>query len=99
VDAVRGGSVAGAGALATIYRGPVNELAVAAGVDSEILLGRAMAHEIGHLLLGTNEHRPGGLMKAEWTPALLKERAPAYWVFSRDDRARLAKNLERRVNP
>jgi len=31
------------------------------------ILGRAMAHEVVHLLLGTTSHADLGLMKAEWT--------------------------------
>ena len=30
------------------------------------LLGHVIAHEIGHLLLGTNEHARSGLMQARW---------------------------------
>ena len=30
------------------------------------ILGRAMAHEVVHLLLGTTSHAEVGLMKAEW---------------------------------
>jgi len=30
------------------------------------ILGHAMAHEIGHLLLGPS-HSPAGIMRAEWT--------------------------------
>ena len=30
------------------------------------LLGYAMAHEVGHLLLGSNSHSPTGLMRADW---------------------------------
>jgi len=30
------------------------------------VLGHAMAHEIGHVLLGTDAHSVGGLMKARW---------------------------------
>jgi hypothetical protein len=32
----------------------------------EELLGLAVAHEIGHLLLGTNKHSNSGLMRAPW---------------------------------
>ena len=32
------------------------------------LLGAAMAHEIGHVLLDSCEHSPGGLMKSSWGP-------------------------------
>ena len=37
---------------------------VKTGVPMPILLGRVTAHEIGHLLLGTNSHAPPGLMQA-----------------------------------
>ena len=30
------------------------------------ILGNVAAHEIGHLLLGTLEHSPNGIMKADW---------------------------------
>jgi hypothetical protein len=33
---------------------------------AEELLGLAVAHEIGHLLLGTNRHSNSGLMRAPW---------------------------------
>jgi hypothetical protein len=31
-------------------------------------LGHVMAHEVGHLLLGTSSHTPTGLMIADWHP-------------------------------
>ena len=37
------------------------------GVALSQILGRAMAHEIVHLLLGTTSHTGLGLMKGEWT--------------------------------
>ncbi len=33
-----------------------------------ILLAHAIAHEVGHLLLGTNKHAHDGVMKAQWSP-------------------------------
>jgi len=32
-----------------------------------VILGHAAAHEIGHLLLGSNSHSPFGLMRARWS--------------------------------
>ncbi len=49
-----------AGTLATIYEDRVESLATEAHVDSGRLLGRAIAHEIGHLLLGTASHARAG---------------------------------------
>ena len=34
--------------------------------ELRVLLGYAMAHELGHLLLGTDSHSPRGLMRADW---------------------------------
>ena len=49
----------GTGVLATIYVDRVEWLARQAGADSRALLGRAIAHELGHLLLATTSARPG----------------------------------------
>jgi hypothetical protein len=35
-------------------------------VSLPTLLGHAIAHELGHLFLGTNSHSPTGLMRARW---------------------------------
>lgn len=83
----------GGGTLATVYRDRVAHLAEEAGIDTGTLLGRTMAHEVGHLLLGTNAHAPTGLMRATWTSDLLRRRIGADWQFSRDERAALARNL------
>jgi hypothetical protein len=44
---------AASGTLATVYVDRVAVMARSAGLDAGTLLGRVMAHEIGHLLLGT----------------------------------------------
>jgi hypothetical protein len=57
----------GSGRLATIYLDRVVQLAKAAAVDVTRLLGYAIAHELGHLLLGDISHSRTGLMRATWT--------------------------------
>jgi hypothetical protein len=47
------------------------------------ILGHGVAHEIGHLLLGTNSHAPTGLMRARWQPADLADASQARLLFSR----------------
>ena len=42
----------------------VEEAAHAMEVDPALLLGATMAHEIGHILLGTGSHSPKGVMSA-----------------------------------
>jgi hypothetical protein len=48
------------------------------------LLGHGIAHEIGHLLLGTNSHSPSGLMSAHWNARELKLAARGQLTFSID---------------
>ena len=72
---------AGGGSLATIYADRVEVVAESAGLDAAELLGRATAHEIGHLLLGTNRHAPRGLMRASWSSSELRRRLSTEWLF------------------
>src|SRR5262249_36283823 len=80
---------AGAGKLATIYVDRVRWLAAEAGADMPTLVGLALAHEIGHLLLGTNTHARAGLMRAVWSRAELQRGEAADWLFGRSEAARM----------
>ena len=70
------------GKLATVFVDRVQWLAAQAGSDSATLLGFAVAHEIGHLLLGTNAHGTAGLMRAIWSRAELQRYRVNDWLFS-----------------
>jgi hypothetical protein len=72
---------AGTGSLATVYADRVRVMAQSAGIDEAELLGRAMAHEIGHLLLGTNGHASQGLMRASWSSVDLRGHR-VQWFFN-----------------
>jgi hypothetical protein len=80
----------GTGALATVYADRLNVLASRTGVDAGALLGRAIAHEVGHLLLGTARHSPTGLMRAHWSDRELQRDARSDWTFSQEDLVRIA---------
>ena len=73
---------AGEGILATVYIDQVNWLATSAKVERTLVLGRAVAHEIGHLMLGTNEHTSRGLMREIWTAEELQRNRAEDWQFS-----------------
>jgi hypothetical protein len=70
------------GALATVYLDRVRWLADTMAADAAALLGRAIAHELGHLLLGTPEHARSGLMRATWSHEMVRSNRPAEWRFS-----------------
>jgi hypothetical protein len=54
------------GDLAYIFYHRVEELAATEDASAAQILGHAMAHEIGHLLLNSNRHSDVGIMQAEW---------------------------------
>jgi hypothetical protein len=58
------------GVLATIFFHRVE--AVTKGGPVAPVLGNAVAHELGHLLLGPNAHSPTGIMTAHWSREFLK---------------------------
>ncbi|HEY6506569.1 MAG TPA: hypothetical protein VIY56_01065 [Vicinamibacterales bacterium] len=74
------------GVLATMYYDRVQIVAERGGLDSGELLGRAMAHEVGHLLLRAAGHSPTGLMRAVWADEELTGNRREDWVFSPQDR-------------
>jgi hypothetical protein len=67
--------------LATVYVDRVDDLARHLDVDHQTLLGRTIAHEIGHLLLASNTHSASGLMRQVWSGQELRGRRADDWVL------------------
>ncbi len=86
-----------AGTVATVFADRIRTLAAGAGVSEADLLGRAMAHEVGHLLLGTRDHNRDGLMRGEWTTIELARNRPWEWALSRKDGAKMRQAIVRRM--
>jgi hypothetical protein len=86
-----------AGTLATVYLDRIDALAGQAGVDRGELLGRAIAHEIGHLILGTVDHPRFGLMRALWKADELRRDMALDWIFSEDQGAEMRRRLAART--
>jgi hypothetical protein len=72
----------GSGVLATVFMNRVDRFAEVAQYSRSIVLGRAIAHEIGHLILGTASHSESGLMREVWTVEQLLQNRPEDWQFS-----------------
>jgi hypothetical protein len=49
-----------------------NEICGNGKYPQEIILRALIAHEVGHVLLGTNSHAPRGIMSAMLSPADLR---------------------------
>jgi hypothetical protein len=82
------------GVLATVFVDRVEWIAGLSETDAALLLGRAIAHEIGHLLLGTNAHSVSGLMRAQWTPADIRRHASTEWELTRENAAAIWRRLQ-----
>ncbi|MGE3705416.1 MAG: hypothetical protein AB7I13_09110 [Vicinamibacterales bacterium] len=88
----------GAGYFATVYANRVARVAAGARVETGALLGRALAHEVGHLLLGHQRHSTHGLMRANWTAAALSREGPASWRFTPEEGTLMRHQLMRRAS-
>jgi hypothetical protein len=54
------------GAYITVFINPGQHKARLDSVSNGTLLGHAVAHEIGHVLLGADSHSPAGIMRPVW---------------------------------
>ena len=59
-------SADGSGCYANLFYERIEEMHERSRVNLASLLGDVAAHEIGHLLLGTNSHAANGIMRARW---------------------------------
>jgi hypothetical protein len=76
------------GWLATVFSDRIGSAASRVRVDAGTLLGLVMAHEVGHLLLGSDYHSQRGVMRADWQDGLLNHMSDEY-RFSTLEAARM----------
>jgi hypothetical protein len=86
-----------AGTLATVFADRIEAFAIRSRTEGSLVLGRAIAHEIGHLLLGTIEHSTWGLMRSEWPDTAPNWDAGDEWRFSSDESAALRRAVFERA--
>src|SRR5262249_57022513 len=82
------------GALATVFADRIASTAEHLGVETGTLMGRAMAHELIHLILGTTTHTRRGLMRADW----MSPPQQSDWTLSRAEVERLQRGLMARMS-
>jgi hypothetical protein len=83
------------GVLATAYPDCVAAWARATRVDGTVLLGRVVAHELGHLMLHTTGHPRHGLMRPRWTLFEVRRNRAVDWSFTAADAAAMRPQPER----
>ena len=72
------------GTIAYVFVDAVTEFTGAHLVPLSYVLGGAIAHEIGHLLLPPNAHRSDGIMRGTWYPANFPPLSPGVAGFPAD---------------
>jgi hypothetical protein len=77
--------------LATIYYDKIAQRAERDNAKFElpILLGCVMAHELGHLLLGTPGHSHAGIMQPEWGQVQVQQALTNHLLFTRQEAGRI----------
>jgi len=78
-----------AGCYAEVFYQRISDWASGAEISAYQLLGHAMAHEVGHLLLGPNSHSRDGIMRPQWNPDDLRVIARASLRFTPEQTERL----------
>ncbi len=72
----------GSGCYADLFYRRVEEMHESSHVSLASILGHGVAHEIGHLLLGTNSHAETGIMRARWQSGELASASKGALFFS-----------------
>lgn len=86
-------SADGMGCSADLFYEPLQVLQRQNHVVPSVILGHAMAHELGHLLLGTNSHSPTGIMRAHWTSEDLANATGGHFLFTLEQSGKLRMSL------
>jgi hypothetical protein len=71
------------GTVAYVFADRVRDFGERGHIDLWLVLGSAIAHELGHLLLPLNSHASDGIMRAHWDPKLIS-RAGGFLSFAPD---------------
>ena len=69
------------------------ELHANSKVDVALILGSVMAHEMGHLLIGSNAHAISGIMRAHWESDELHRIGMGTLLFLPEQGKRMGKRM------
>jgi hypothetical protein len=84
----------GTGCYSDVFFEPTEEVHEQAYVRVGVLLGHVMAHEIAHLLLGTNSHSATGIMRAHWSSQDLEKASKHALLFTEAQGRRMRAKVE-----
>jgi hypothetical protein len=83
--------------IANIFWNRVEERAQRLSVSAPRILAHTVAHELGHLLLGSNSHSPTGIMTARWDAPTVTRICQEGLYFNRQQSERIQSELRRRI--
>jgi hypothetical protein len=83
------------GVQASVFYDRIEALRARVNLELYVILGHAMAHEIGHVLLGSREHATGGLMQANWNPATWRLASAGLLNFSPKEAKQMVREAAR----
>jgi len=85
----------GFGAFAGVFYDRVQRLEMR--VSGGFGLGHVIAHELGHLLLGTGQHSAGGVMQGNWRGKQMVLATQGFLQFGPGERVRILRNMQLRT--
>jgi hypothetical protein len=85
------------GVHATLFYDRIERVSKTGDVALATMLGHAMAHELGHVLLGNTQHSAGGIMKACWGRAEYQKAGMGLMTFSASEREAIRTSAEVRL--
>jgi hypothetical protein len=94
-----------AGTYADLFFEPIEDLHQQnRDISMATIVGDVLAHELGHLLLGSNAHSRDGIMQPHWTRKQLQRGSMGQMRFSKEQSARMRTRIasfqtERRNSP
>ena len=83
--------------MVTIFADRITVASARLNMDRAPLRGRTLAHELGHLLLGTNSHAAYGLMTGTWPDAVMRNETGNHWNFTNRQAQQMRLGLVRRT--
>jgi len=84
--------------LATVYYEAVRHAkSDGADFDIPVILGCVIAHEIGHLLLGSNSHSGSGVMKRRWERKQFRQAMTGILLFTPEQAKRIQAEAQARM--
>jgi len=83
-----------AGVYADVFFNPIQQVReVNKEISLPAILGDVIAHELGHLLLGSNAHSPDGIMQPHWNAEQLHRVALGQMRFTKEQAAKMQNRI------